>query len=164
MRVVVADTSPLHYLILTNTIDLLPRLAEQTIAPTIVRAELLHEEAPPRVRAWAAALPAWLTVLPAPPDAGADIARLDDGERAAIALSMTVRPDLILMDDRDGVAVARARGFAVTGTLGFFERAAVQGLISLEEAFAALKVTNFHARPELYEQVLARYRARQGGA
>ncbi|MGD9714076.1 MAG: DUF3368 domain-containing protein [Thermomicrobiales bacterium] len=164
MRVVVADTSPLHYLILTNTIDLLPRLAEQTTAPTIVLTELLHEEAPPRVRAWAAMPPPWLTIMPAPVDAGEDIAWLDDGERAAIALSMTVRPDLILMDDRDGVTAARARGFAVTGTLGLLERAAVQRLISLEDAFAALQATNFHARPELYEQLLARYRARRGGA
>ena len=52
MRVVVADTSPLHYLVLTNTIDLLPRLFQQVIAPDVVRAELLAEETPALVRAW----------------------------------------------------------------------------------------------------------------
>ena len=164
MRVVVADTSPLHYLVLTNTIDLLPRLFQQVIAPDVVRAELLAEETPALVRAWASAPPAWLSVSPAPPDSGEDLVRLDAGERAAIAMSTVLHPDLVLMDDRDGVAVARGRGFAVTGTLGLFERAARQGLVVLEDAFAALQATNFHARPELYTLLLARDRAWRGGA
>jgi predicted nucleic acid-binding protein len=33
MRIIVADTSPLHYLILTDAVDLLPRLFQQVIAP-----------------------------------------------------------------------------------------------------------------------------------
>jgi predicted nucleic acid-binding protein len=161
VRVVVADTSPLHYLILTHAIDLLPRLFQQVIVPEIVRAELLDDEAPALVRAWAMAPPAWLSIRPAPPDSDEDLARLDAGERAAIALSAVLHADLILMDDRDGVAAARRRGFAVTGTLGVFERAAWQGLVVLEDAFAALKATNFHARPELYELLLARDRQRR---
>ena len=51
MRVVVADTSPLHYLILTDVVDLLPRLLQQVIAPETVCAELLADEAPAPVRA-----------------------------------------------------------------------------------------------------------------
>jgi predicted nucleic acid-binding protein len=164
VRVVVADASPLHYLILTNVVDLLPRVFQQVIAPETVCAELLADEAPALVRAWAATPPGWLSIMPAPPDVGEDLARLDAGERAAIALSTALRPDLILMDDRNGVAAARGRGFAVTGTLGFFERAARQGLIVLEDAFAALKVTNFYARPELYDLLLARDRAWRSGA
>jgi predicted nucleic acid-binding protein len=164
VRVVVADTSPLHYLVLTNTIDLLPRLFEQVIAPEIVRAELLHPEAPVLVRTWAAAMPGWLTIMPAPPDASEDLGSLDAGERAAIVLSEVLRPDLILMDDRDGVAAARRRGFSVTGTLGLFERAAHQGLIELEAAFAALQATSFRARRELYDLLLAQNRARRGGS
>ena len=128
MRVVVADTSPLHYLILTSAIDLLPRLFQQVIAPELVRAELLDDEAPALVRARAMAPPAWFGVRPAPLDPGEDLIRLGTGERAAIALSGVLHPDLVLMDDRDGVVAARGRGFAVTGTLGVFDRAARQGL------------------------------------
>jgi len=163
MRVVVTDTGPLHYLILTNTTDPLPRLSARIIAPTIVRAEPLHQEAPSRVQAWAAAPAAWLTFMSTSEEAGDDLARLDDGERAAIALAMTIRPDLVLRDDRDGVAAARARGFAVTGTLSFLERAAIRGLVSLVDVVASLKATNFHARPELYEGLLTRDRARRDG-
>lgn len=164
MRVVVADTSPLHYLILTNVVDLLPCLFQQVIVPETVCVELLADEAPALVRAWATTPPGWLSIMPAPSNVGENLAHLDAGERAAIALSTVLRPDLILMDDRDGVAVARGRGFAVTGTLGFFDRAARQGLIVLEDAFAALKATNFYARPELYELLLSRDRAWRGGA
>jgi predicted nucleic acid-binding protein len=159
---VLADTSPLHYLVLTNTIDLVPRLFRQVTVPEIVRAELLNGEAPTPVRAWAAAPPPWLSIVPAPQEVGDDLAHLDAGERAAIALSTALQPDLILMDDRDGVAVARGRGFAVTGTLGVFERAARQDLIALEDALARLKATNFHARQELYDLLLARDRAWRG--
>jgi predicted nucleic acid-binding protein len=82
VRVVVADTSPLHYLILTSAIDLLPRLFQQVIAPELVRAELLDDEAPTLVRTWAMAPPAWFGVRPAPLDPGEDLIRLDAGERA----------------------------------------------------------------------------------
>ena len=37
------------------------------------------------------------------------MAALDDGEQAAIALATAVGADLVLMDDREGVAVARPR-------------------------------------------------------
>ena len=164
MRVAVADTSPLHYLVLTNTIGLLPRLFDKVIVPEIVRAELLHEEAPELVRVWAAVPPRWFTILPAPMDPGDNLAILDASERAAIALSATLHPDLILMDDRDGVAAARARGFAVTGTLGLFERAARQGLIELETAFDTLRSTTFYARRDLYDGLLARDRNRHGAS
>ncbi len=46
---------------------------------------------------------------------------LDEGERAAIALATSVGADLILMDDRAGVAVAYRHGLTVTGTLGVLD-------------------------------------------
>jgi predicted nucleic acid-binding protein len=54
-------------------------------------------------------------------------ASLDDGERAAIALAADIDAHLILLDDRDGVSFARAQGFAVTGTLGVLDLAALRG-------------------------------------
>jgi predicted nucleic acid-binding protein len=60
------------------------------------------------------------------------------------------------MDDRDGVAlVARAAGFAVTGTLGVLDLAARRGLINLAEAFSRLKATTFHYRQGLLDALLA---------
>ncbi len=66
--------------------------------------------------------------------------------------------EMVLMDDRAAVAVARWHGLNVIGTLGILARGAALGLIDLPEAIAALKATNFRARPALLEAVLARRR------
>jgi predicted nucleic acid-binding protein len=72
MRLVVADTGPLNYLVLTGYIELLPELFERVLAPQAVRDELADPEAPAPVRAWIAQTPAWLEVRPTPD------ARLDE--------------------------------------------------------------------------------------
>jgi predicted nucleic acid-binding protein len=130
VRVVVADTGPLHYLVWIGQIDLVSKLFEKVFLPTEVRDELSHEEAPEAVPAWIGNPPAWLTVMPAPiAPADPALLRLDDGERAAIALAVSLSVDAILMDDRAGVAAARSMGFPVMGTLGILDAAA--GKISL---------------------------------
>jgi hypothetical protein len=98
--------------------------------------------APAVVRGWAERPPAWLEVLPLPASADADPALqalLDDGERAALLLARAIGADLLLMDDRAGVAVAHQQGFAVTGTLGVLDLAAQRGFIELDAAFAGLR-------------------------
>ena len=163
MRVAIADTSPLRYLVLISAIDILPRLFESIFVPDVVHRELCHPHAPVLVRRWADAAPAWLTVVPTPPAEDADLRGLDAGERAAIALATTMRPDFVLIDERAGVAVARARGLEVTGTLGLLDRAAGRGFVNLPTAFAALKATNFHTRQELLDALLARHRTGNPG-
>jgi hypothetical protein len=66
VRVVVADTDPLHGLVLINQID---RLFAAVTVPTVVRDELLHPHTPRPVRDWATDPPPWLTVAtdPSPP-------------------------------------------------------------------------------------------------
>jgi predicted nucleic acid-binding protein len=160
MRAAVADTGPLSYLVLINAIEILPRLFEGVFVPDIVHAELRHAHAPATVRRWAEAVPSWLTVVPTPSVQDADLRILDPGERAAIALATEIHPELVLIDERAGVAAARARGLEVTGTLGLLERASRRGLTDLPTAFAALKATNFHVRQELLDALLARHRER----
>jgi predicted nucleic acid-binding protein len=152
-------------LVLIEAIDLLPRLFATVHVPLEVRAELLDAGAPPPVRGWAAALPAWVTVHTVPEiEIDALPRSLDNGERAAIALAGVIRPGLILIDERAGAAVAEAEGFAVTGTLGVLTRAAARGMIDLSVAFAALKATNFHVRQVLLDRLLAEDRERRGGS
>jgi predicted nucleic acid-binding protein len=108
--------------------------------------------------------PSWLDVRPAHP--GADdvaVAKLDEGERAAIALALAVKAELMLMDDREGVGVARGRGLAVTGTLGVLDLAARCGLIDLAAAFERLKATTFYYRQGLLDALLARQATSRGG-
>lgn len=45
--IVVADTSPINYLLLINQIDLLPRLFQQIIIPDVVRDEMIDPDALP---------------------------------------------------------------------------------------------------------------------
>lgn len=156
---VVADTGPLHYLVLIAQIDILPQLFGSVSVPMVAREELDRPLTPAPVREWIEAPPSWLSVLPEPPsDTDIALSALDDGERGAIALAAEIHADLLLMDDRAGVAAARARGLAVTGTLGLLDRAARRGLIDLAAAFAALQATSFHARPELLDGLLAAWR------
>ena len=156
MRLVVADTGPLNYLVWIETIDILPKLFDRVIIPQIVRDELLRPATPEPVRVWAANPPEWLEVRANPAsDVSAPDFDLDDGERAAIALAVAISPDLVLIDDRIGVAAALAAGLETIGTLGVLERAARRGLIDLRTAFDRLKQTSFRYPPDLMERLLA---------
>ncbi len=152
---VVADAGPLHYLVPVGYSDILAVLFEKVFVPTLVRDELAHSEAPEPVRAWIENPPAWLEVRAAPVLDEPSLQSLDDGERAAIALAVALKADLLLMDDRAGVAAARAKGFAVTGTLGLLDLAARRRLLKLRDVFARLKATNFRYRPEIMDALLA---------
>lgn len=110
--------------------------------------------------------PPWLAIHPDPPEPAAELARLDPGERAAIALAHALGAGLLLIDDRAGVAVARAQGFRVTGTLGVMADAAREELLDLADAFAALQATNFYCPPALLDALLDEHRRgvrRDGG-
>ncbi len=160
LRLAVSDTGPLNYLVLIGQESLLPRLIERVAIPEAVRSELSHPATPDAVRAWIGAPPSWLTVEATLEREQGDpaLAGLDKGERAAIILAGTVAADLILMDDRDGVRVGRARGFAVTGTLGLLALAGCRDLLDLPEAITRLRTTNFRCRPALLDDLLQQYR------
>jgi predicted nucleic acid-binding protein len=160
-RLVVVDAGPLHYLILIGQSHILPLLFEKVFVPTLVRDELAHSEAPVAVREWVENPPGWLEVQATLAPNDPSMQTLDDGERSAIALALSLGADLILMDDRAGVAVARARGFPVTGTLGLLDLAARRRLLKLSEAFARLKTTNFRYPPELMDALLAQAEERK---
>lgn len=159
----VADTGPLHYLVLAGYIQILTDLFSEVAIPDAVQGELAHPGAPVAVRDWIAASPTWLSVDSAAPDVLAQVdAALDAGERAALALAMERQPGLVLMDDRAGVAAAHARGFVVTGTLGLLVLAAHRGLLDLPAALDALGRTNFRWTPSLRARVLAEPRKEPG--
>ena len=117
--IVVADSGPLHYLILLEHIELLRRFYGQVLVPEPVAGELSAAAAPAVVRDWMRKPPTWVDVRPVPSDAVAMITDdLDPGERAAIALAETVHADLLLIDEAAGRAEAKRRHLRVTGTLG----------------------------------------------
>lgn len=148
---VVSDTSPLNYLILTGYVHLLEALYGRVAIPRAVRDELLSPGAPATVREWVEALPDWVQVHePAAPDATLN---LDPGEREAITLALELNADLVLLDERRGRREAAGRGLAVTGTLGVLDAAARRGLVELSEALSRLRLTSFRVQPNLLREL-----------
>ena len=152
MGLIIADTGPVNYLLLTGYIDILPGMFEKVILPAAVRDELFDPDSPELVRTWIATPPHWLEVGP-PATANTERAR-GAGERAAITLALDLNADLLLMDDRQGVKAARRKGIEVTGTLGVLSRAGQRGLVNLAEAFDRLKRTSFRYPQELMDLYL----------
>ncbi len=60
--IVVADSSPLRYLILIEHTHVLPALYGRVLIPPGVSGELNRQRTPPLVRTWLARRPSWLDV------------------------------------------------------------------------------------------------------
>jgi predicted nucleic acid-binding protein len=161
MKVVIADTSPLNCLILTGTVDVLPRLYHQVLIPDEVASELADSDAPPAVVDWACHLPAWVEIRPTPVSSE-PLDRLDAGERAAILLAEALEsPVLLLIDDAEGRAEAERRRIPITGTLGVLRAAALRDLVDLPSALTRLRATNFRCPASLLEELIADDRERR---
>lgn len=80
MTVVIADSSPLNYLALIGSLDILHRLYGVVVVPKQVISELLDRAAPHDVRKWASNLPDWIDVREAV-ISDDDMTHLDPGVR-----------------------------------------------------------------------------------
>lgn len=156
--IVVADSGPLHYLILLGQAELLQRFYGRVVVPDSVANELTAASAPPAVRAWIGGPPSWVDIRPVPPEIVAAVTDdLDLGERAAIALAETIRADLLLIDEAAGRAAARRRHLRVTGTLGVLWAGAELGVVNVPETLERLRGTTFYLDEALIEEVFARW-------
>jgi predicted nucleic acid-binding protein len=154
VRVVIADTGPIHYLVLIGHSEILPALFEKVIIPSAVFGELARAEVPDAVRNWIQAAPPWLEVQAASPFDDPSLEGLDEGEKAALTLAASLAADLVLMDDRGGVRAARRKGLRVIGTLRVLELGARRGLLTLPDAFERIKRTNFRYRQDIMDELL----------
>lgn len=156
--IVVADSSPLHYLILIEHVELLSSLYGEVIVPDAVAEELRAAGAPPPVRDWMSRPPAWAVVKTVAPEQVALVtADLDPGERAAIALADAMAADLLLIDDVAGRAEATRRNLRVTGTLGVLRVAAERGAIDVPDVLSKLRATSFYVDDTLIDTVFSRW-------
>ena len=92
MIVVVADTSPLNYLVQIHCQDVLAALYDRVLVPPAVMTELDHPRSRPIVRAWLDHLPQWPEVRGVRSPPIASLAGLDLGEQQAIQLAQKNRP------------------------------------------------------------------------
>ena len=149
--VVVADTSPINYLVLIAEIDLLEQLYARILIPPAVLAELRHPAAPQPVRDWAESEPKWVEVLT--PKSSLMLAQLDPGESEAIALATEVHAEVVLIDERAGRQEALRRGLKVAGTLSVLDEADQAGLVVFDSALAELRKTSFRVSQAVLSEV-----------
>jgi predicted nucleic acid-binding protein len=160
--IVVADTTPLRYLIFIKEEQVLSQIFGTVyVPPEVLRVELQGKKTPPLVRQWAESPPEWL-IEQAPSQIDPTLPeRLHKGEAAAISLAQELKAELLLIDDWDARQVAKQRNFKLAGTLAILEEAAVRGLVNIEESVAKLKATNYYATAEQYQATFENVRARK---
>lgn len=157
--VVVADTTPLNYLVLIEQVEVLHQLFGEVMIPEAVLTELRHPKAPAAVSAWLQNLPHWLRVVKV--GQVDDTIQLGHGENEAISLAIEKQVSIVLMDERRGRAAAEARGLLPIGTLNILDLADERGLLDGVSSLNELKQTTFRADEELLDRFEARMMARK---
>lgn len=157
--VVVADTTPLNYLVLIRQEEVLHQLFGEVMIPEAVLTELLHPKAPAPVMAWLQNLPHWIRVVKV--SHVDNTIQLGHGETEAISLAMEKRVSIVLMDERRGRAAAEARGLLPIGTLNILDLADERALLDGVTALNELKRTTFRVDGELLDRFEARMMARK---
>lgn len=148
--IVVADTSPLNYLLQISCESALPALYKRIIVPSAVLTELSHPDSPRVVSNWLSRLPEWIEIRQTASKTDPSLAVLDLGEREAIQLAQEHHAALLLTDERRGRMEAQRRGLATTGTLGVLLAGHRRGLFNAEVVYRRLiTTTNFRSTPEL---------------
>ena len=151
--VVVADASPLIYLSRVGVLEVLAELFGEVMVPRAVWAEVVDRRpSAPGLDVLTSAH--WIRVVDtelAVTDLG-----LDAGETAAIQLALTLRAELLLIDERLGRRVAVARGITVRGTLGVLVQARRAGALpALRPVLERLVAEGFRISPALLREALA---------
>lgn len=156
---VVADTTPLNYLILIRQSEILASLFEQVLIPQAVLNELQHPKAPEAVSLWLRSLPTWLVVTTV--QQIDETIMLGQGENEAISLAIERHVPVVLMDERRGRAAAESRGLFAVGTLNLIDLADEQGLLDGIQALHDLRQTTFRADSELLERFESKIKSRR---
>jgi predicted nucleic acid-binding protein len=158
--VIVADAGPLIGLARIGRVSVLTSLYGSVVVPELVLAELHVDSERPRARALSAALAEGAIRQQALPDASAtELARLglllDAGEAPAILLAEQTDCRFLLIDERRGRQIARARGIPVVGLAGVLLAAKRSGLLpSVASTLADLSREGYRLSDALVREVL----------
>ena len=112
---------------------------------------------------WMANPPDWLEVRRVGPVLDPTLGALDPGEREAIALAEMLRPDAIILDDKNARREAERRKLKVIGTVRVLADAGEVGLVELPEALSNLKIAGFYLDPILERFMLNLHAIRKSG-
>ena len=161
--IVVADTSPLNYLIRSGYVWILPELFGRVIVPKAVLAEMQHPRAPEEVQAFSNSPPPWLECVEAGRIATGLDPSLGEGEREAISLALDTHADALLLDDLAGRREAQSRQIAARGTVAVLLQASLRGHLYFPTAFDQLRQLGFRASRALQEELFNTYSKSQIG-
>ena len=161
--IVVADTSPINYLVLIGHVEVLPVFYSRIVVPPSVWQELHDASAPDSVRTWLSAPPVWLERRMVNGALDSSLNFLDLGEREAIALAEEISADRLIVDETLAREAAQRRKLSVIGTLGILRNAARANLLNLPNALSELQNTNFYVSPDLIRSLLEEDAARLKG-
>lgn len=152
--IVVSDTSPISNLLKIGRIDLLRHLYQTVVIPAAVSREIEFLEENRRLIAeieWIRVVELknreLLTLLDGD---------LDSGEAEAIALSMELKADVLLIDEGHGRREAKNHGLEITGLVGVLLEAKKAGLIGKirPEIENLATKANFWMSPQLIDLAL----------
>lgn len=152
--IVVSDATPLHALLQVGHIEVLSQIFDRVIAPPMVRTELTHRNTPPLISSWMAAPPHWFEIVtPSSVDESLVSGR---GEREAIALALELRPDYLLVDDKEARIVAHRLELPVLGTLGVLELASRKHLVDFPVVVNRLCGIGFYIDKKVVQTAIVR--------
>ncbi|QHG18031.1 DUF3368 domain-containing protein [Nostoc sp. ATCC 53789] len=157
--IVISDTSAITNLAAIQHLQLLPQLYTQVTIPEAVYCELTDIDLPVPGNSEVQTA-SWLEVRKVLNreivERLRDEVRLDPGESEAIALTLELSADLLLIDERRGRAEANRLGLRITGLLGILIEAKHQNLIVAVKPLmdALITTSEFRVSPALYNQIL----------
>ena len=144
-KIVVSDTSCLIVLSKIGKLDILRKLYSEIIITPEIANEFGDE------------LPTWISEISVTDVQKQKILEIevDRGEASAIALSIEINADLIIVDDFKARKVSKHLGLTITGTLGVLVKARNSDLFpSIKPVIEDLNNTNFRVSTELIEEML----------
>lgn len=158
--IIVSDTSPITNLAAIGQLDLLRQLYSRVIIPEAVYNEMvdINKIVPGAVEVKTLSWIHTQTVINS-----LQVTEIQEnnqsihlGEAEAIILSLEMKADLLLMDERRGRIVATNYGINITGLLGVLIQAKKQRLIPAIKPLIDQLITqdNFRVNPQLYTVVL----------
>ena len=154
-QTIVGDSSPLIALAIIGQLELLPKLYQRVVVPTMVWEEVtVHGAGLPG--ALAVSQLTWLeTQAPAPELLQPLAILVDRGEAQVIALALSMPGSTVLLDDAQARRVAERFGVIRIGTLGILRRAKKTGLIgAIKPYLMQLQDNGIYIRKNLIDAVL----------